>query len=120
VNQAETRGIENFYLIVMSDFGRSPSYNAGNGKGHYPVASMMVFSPHIDGNRVVGETTPRLDPKKVDPSSLEIDAESGIQLRPEHVHKGLRRLAGIYDTPLCREQFPLQQEATDAPLFPKA
>ncbi len=117
VDEAARRGIEDYYLIVMSDFGRSPGYNAGNGKGHYPIASMMVISPNVDGNRVVGETSQRLEPQPVDPDSLEVDTE-GIQLRPEHVHESLRRLAGIADHPLCQEKYPLQQDPT-APLFPE-
>jgi uncharacterized protein (DUF1501 family) len=119
VRQAKQRGVEDYYLVVMSDFGRSPSYNGGGGKGHYPVASMMVLSPNIDGNRVVGETSPKLQPKRVDPSSLQVDGEEGVQLRPEHIHKALRRMAGIAEHPLCTEKFPLQQHATE-PLFPEA
>ena len=30
-------------ILVTSDFGRTPGFNDGNGKDHWPVTSMMVM-----------------------------------------------------------------------------
>ena len=43
-------------IAVGSDFGRTPAYNAGNGKDHWNITSMMFIGPGITGNRVVGGT----------------------------------------------------------------
>jgi uncharacterized protein (DUF1501 family) len=96
-------------LVVGSDFGRTPGYNDGNGKDHWPITSMMALGAGIRGNRVVGGTDDRHRALKVNPTTLLPD-DGGIVLRPEHVHRALRRLAGIDQDEIILKQFPL---ATD-------
>jgi hypothetical protein len=74
---------------------------------------MLLMGPGIRGGRVVGGTDERFRPLKVDPAAL-LPTGSGVALKPEHLHRALRRLAGVEDTALVR-QFPLPGE--DLPLL---
>lgn len=104
---------EQVYIVVASDFGRTPSYNAQNGKDHWSVTSMLVAGPGIRGGRVVGATDDAQKPMTIDPKSLATN-NSGIRLQPEHVHQALRVHAGLDKTPLARK-FPLLTQTL--PLF---
>jgi hypothetical protein len=108
--EAERQGVrDRVVLVVGSDFGRTPGYNDGNGKDHWPITSMMAMGAGIRGNRVVGGTDDRHRALKVNPTTLVPD-EGGIVLRPEHVHRALRRLAGIDQDDVILKQFPLATE----------
>lgn len=112
---AEEQGIaDRVVVIVGSDFGRTPGYNQGNGKDHWNISSMMLAGPGIPGNRVIGVTDERHNPLDLDPVTLE-PKEGGIRIKPGHIHKALRKLAGIADHPLV-QRFPLSEEE-DLPLF---
>jgi hypothetical protein len=112
--QADALGLtNNLYVVVGSDFGRGPTYNADNnnaGKDHWPVTSMIVAGPNIPGNRVVGATDPGLQALAVDQTSL-APSGSGITLTPEIVHTALRAVAGVADAemkyPLAAPRLPL-------------
>jgi hypothetical protein len=112
--QADAAGLTNqLYVIVGSDFGRGPTYNADNtgaGKDHWPVTSMLAAGPNIPGNRVVGATDGGLQALKVDPGSL-APADSGVALTPEIVHTALRNVAGVADAettyPLAAQRLPI-------------
>ena len=41
-------------IAVGSDFGRTPAYNAQNGKDHWNITSMMFMGAGIAGGRVIG------------------------------------------------------------------
>ena len=56
-------------LVIGSDFGRTPKYNAGNGKDHWPITSMMMMGAGIRGNRVIGATDEERRPVTVDPAN---------------------------------------------------
>jgi uncharacterized protein (DUF1501 family) len=85
-------------VVVASDFGRTPKYNAHDGKDHWSVGSALVLGPGIRGGRVIGATNEGLEPMNVDPDSLEpLDPDAGIRLRPEHLHHALRAHAGVTD-----------------------
>ena len=104
--EAESQGIaDRLTVLVGSDFGRTPHYNDGNGKDHWSVTSMMLMGKGIPGNTVIGGTDEGHSPLTINPSSLAIDP-NGIRLEPRHVHKSLRRLAGIDDTEQGK-MFPL-------------
>ena len=104
--EAEAQQVaENVVVVVGSDFGRTPSYNANNGKDHWSVSSMMLMGKGISGNRVIGATTARHQPLLIDPQSLGV-SESGIRVQPQHVHHELRKLAGIADGEFA-QMFPL-------------
>lgn len=81
-------------VLVGSDFGRTPFYNDNNGKDHWNVTSMMAMGAGIRGNRVVGGTDDHVEALKINPQTLEIDA-NGVTLTPQHIHVALRQMAGI-------------------------
>ena len=85
---------EKVTIMVGSDFGRTPGYNEGMGKDHWPVTSMLLMGAGIVGNRVVGGSDRGHRPLPIDPVTLE-PAEGGITLTPAHVHRALRAFAGV-------------------------
>ncbi|MFM8272073.1 MAG: DUF1501 domain-containing protein [Gemmata sp.] len=93
-------------VIVQSEMGRTPTYNAGNGKDHWSVGSAMFLGRGIKGNRVAGATDDRQFAVPLDPKTLKPDRDKGVKVRPEHVHEALRELAGVSEHPLSK-RFPL-------------
>lgn len=114
IEEAENSGvIDRMVVVVGSDFGRTPGYNATNGKDHWSITSMMLMGPGIPGDRVIGLTDERHRPVPLDPVTLQ-PSPDGIRIKPAHVHRALRRLAGIEaGEPAARH--PLSVE--DLPLF---
>ncbi|MDY6982203.1 MAG: DUF1501 domain-containing protein [Pseudomonadota bacterium] len=97
---------ERVVLVIGSDFGRTPHYNAGGGKDHWPIGSVLVMCRNAPfTNRVVGLTDAEHNALKIDPVTLVEDAVDGVTLHPAHVHKALRRLVGI-DTAAVTRMFP--------------
>jgi hypothetical protein len=90
-------------VVVQSEMGRTPNYNAGNGKDHWSIGSAMFLGRGIKGNRVVGATDANQFAVPVAPPTLTPDREKGVRVRPEHVHAALRELAGITDHPLSKK-----------------
>src|SRR5207248_169378 len=93
-------------VVVQSEMGRTPNYNAGNGKDHWSIGSAMFLGRGITGNRVIGATDEKQFGIALDPQTLRLDKDKGIRVRPEHVHESLRELAGIAEHPL-NKKFPL-------------
>ena len=58
---------DDYVLVASSEFGRSPGYNASNGKDHWPVTSGLAMGKGVRGGRVVGATTARHQALPVDP-----------------------------------------------------
>jgi Protein of unknown function (DUF1501) len=98
---------DNLYVVVGSDFGRTPQYNEGQGKDHWNVTSMLCAGPGIQGNRVVGATDDKFRPMRVDPKNVNTvlpdEDTNGARIQPHHVHRELRRLAGLSGTALDTE-----------------
>lgn len=97
---------EQMVVVIQSEMGRTPTYNAGNGKDHWSIGSALFLGKGITGNRVLGATDEKQFAVPFDPKGLKLNKEKGIRVRPEHVHEALRELAGIADHPLARK-FPL-------------
>lgn len=97
---------EQLVVIIQSEMGRTPDYNAGNGKDHWSIGSAMFLGRGITGNRVLGATDAKQFAVPFDPAKLTLDKEKGVRVRPEHVHEALRELAGIADHPASKK-FPL-------------
>jgi uncharacterized protein (DUF1501 family) len=97
---------EQLVVVVQSEMGRTPNYNAGNGKDHWSIGSAMFLGRGIKGNRVVGATDEKQFAVPLDPQTLKPGKKKGIRVRPEHVHEALRELAGIAAHPLSKK-FPL-------------
>src|SRR6516164_5076481 len=90
---------EQLVVVVQSEMGRTPNYNAGNGKDHWSIGSAMFLGRGIKGNRVAGATDEKQFAVPLDPQALKTDKDRGSRVRPEHVHDALRELAGIADHP---------------------
>ncbi len=81
-------------VVVGSDFGRTPFYNANNGKDHWNVTSMLAMGSGVRGNRVVGATNDHVEALKIHPQTLALDP-NGIKLTPQHIHVALRSMARV-------------------------
>ena len=105
-------------IVVGSEFGRTPRYNAGAGKDHWNVTSMMVSGPGIAGNRVIGATDDELRPMRLDPNApsttLPTDDAAGTRLYPAHIQRALRRTLGIEASePAGRFLLPVEHPLDD-------
>ena len=114
-DQVEAAGLEDkVTILVSSDFGRTPGYNMGNGKDHWPITSMLLMGAGITGNRVLGATTHGHRTIPVNRETFQPD-EDGIILTPAHVHRALREMLGVNahnvarDFPLTAELLPILQ-----------
>jgi hypothetical protein len=97
---------EQLVVVVQSEMGRTPTYNAGNGKDHWSIGSVLFLGRGIKGNRVVGATDEKQFAVPLDPKTLRLDTAKGVRVRPEHIHEALREYAGIADHALTKK-FPL-------------
>lgn len=104
------------YVVVGSDFGRTPHYNGDGtnaGKDHWPVTSTFILGPGIEGDRVIGATNDKQEALLVDPATLKVGS-SGVKLTPTRIHVALRKLAGV--SPDLERAFPLI-DSNVLPLF---
>jgi uncharacterized protein (DUF1501 family) len=111
--EAERQGIaDKVKVLVSSDFGRSPEYNDGQGKDHWPIGSAMFMQKNATwGNRVIGSTSTNHQALAIDPVSFQ-PADNGIVLKPKDIQQNMRKLAGIDQHPLSL-QFPLAAQEMD-------
>ncbi|MEY3015096.1 MAG: hypothetical protein RIT45_3831 [Pseudomonadota bacterium] len=100
--QLVAQGIADKTIIVVgSDFGRTPGYNAGKGKDHWSITSAMVLGPTtgplaISGGRVVGASTDGHHARELDPTTLQPVADGkGVRLTPAALHRALREHLGL-------------------------
>ncbi|MCA6064991.1 DUF1501 domain-containing protein [Thalassolituus marinus] len=102
-------GIANKTTVVIgSDFGRTPYYNSGNGKDHWPVTSMMVVHPGATGGKVFGRSTDAFMAQTLNRGTGLPDA-GGAKLTPAHVNQALRELLAVDQSPLA-ETYALRVE----------
>jgi uncharacterized protein (DUF1501 family) len=94
-------------VVIGSDFGRTPYYNTGNGKDHWPVTSMMVMHPAGSGKggKVFGKSTYKYRAQALDLRSGAASAD-GELLTPAHINLALRKELGIHSNTLAT-RFPL-------------
>lgn len=108
LDQIESQGLsDRTFVVIGSDFGRTPNYNAegnGGGKDHWPITSFLALGPGIEGDRVVGATTDDQLARGIDPKTLEVSA-SGVKITPGQIHVALRKLAGLDEQ--LTQQYPL-------------
>ncbi len=80
-------------VIVMSEMGRTPLLNGGNGKDHWPYTSVMITGPGVTGDRVVGDYDDYFYGKTLDLETGELDAD-GASLACDTLGATLLTLAG--------------------------
>jgi hypothetical protein len=109
--EAERQGVAHkLKVLVSSDFGRTPEYNDGEGKDHWPVGSAIFMQKNASwADRVIGSTSVNHEALAIDPVSFQPN-ESGIVLQPKDIQQNMRRLAGIDQHPLSLK-FPLASES---------
>ncbi len=109
MQQIAAKGLQ-VYVLVGSDFGRTPTYNAGNGKDHWNVTGMLMAGPGIRAGRTIGGTDDALRPMRLssaDTSKLvAADDNSGFRLTPANLHHALRKKLGITGSP-AEKKWPL-------------
>ncbi len=96
--EAARRGLDDkLVVLVSSDFGRTPEYNDGDGKDHWPIGSSVIMKKGESWtNKVVGATTGSHEALNIHPTTLALD-EEGVRLHPKHIQQAMRQLAGIAD-----------------------
>lgn len=91
-------------VVIGSDFGRTPRYNANEGKDHWPIGSTLVMEQNVSyTNQMVGETDEGHNAYAINPSTLQRDDDNGVIIKPAHVHKALRDYLGLADSPLTQD-----------------
>ncbi|MBK6516619.1 MAG: DUF1501 domain-containing protein [Polyangiaceae bacterium] len=94
-------------LSLTSDFGRTPGYNDGNGKDHWPITS-NIFMGAVNGrpikSGVKGGTDDRHQALGVNPDTGVLDESSSLTIKAGHIQNALRRLAGILDSEAASKQ----------------
>jgi len=110
-DQAEIMGIkDDLFLMVGSDFSRTPYYNSGNGKDHHPSGSYIFMKENANfTNKTIGSTDQLQNPIGVDEKTLNSDG-SGILLLPGHIQQSLRKYFGV-DLTIFNDQFPLKVDS---------
>jgi uncharacterized protein (DUF1501 family) len=100
---AELLGLANRLVVIIgSDFSRTPYYNSGNGKDHWPIGSYVIMEKNAKyTNRMFGETDGGHNALKINPQTLARDDNKGVQLYTKHVHKALRKYLGLENLPLA-------------------
>lgn len=108
--EAARRGIDDQLVILIgSDFARTPLYNDGDGKDHWPINSSIIMAKGESWtNKVAGETNAAHEALSINPQTLTPE-ENGVFLKPKHIQQAMRRLAGIENHTLC-QQFDLDAE----------
>ena len=108
ITRAEELGIaDKMVICIGSDFGRTPGYNSGNGKDHWPVTSQIFIGSTIRGNTVLGASTERHGAMGFNPDTLQAD-ENSPHLQPGHVIASIRGQIGIGETDLAG-RFPIPE-----------
>jgi hypothetical protein len=102
---AEELGIANRLVVVIgTDFGRTPYFNAAQGKDHWPIGSFLVMEKNVGyTNRAIGKTDGGHNVIKINPTTFAEDRTAGLIMKPAHVHKALRRYLGLENSALTRQ-----------------
>jgi len=85
---------EETVVVVMSEMGRTPRLNEGEGKDHWPYTSVMMVGPGLTGGRVVGGFDDYYYGRMVDMASGEV-SDAGVELGCENVGATLLKLCGV-------------------------
>ncbi len=81
-------------VVVFSEMGRAPQWNAMNGKDHWTFTTAMMIGSGISGGRVVGGYDPGLLGLRTDLDSGEV-SDGGERLTSQHFGATLFALGGV-------------------------
>jgi hypothetical protein len=96
---AEEAGIADRLLVIVgSDFSRTPYYNSGEGKDHWPYGSYIIMEKGAKyTNRMIAGTDEVQNVVKIDPRTLQ-PSGFGTKMETSHVHEALRDYLGLSNT----------------------
>jgi uncharacterized protein (DUF1501 family) len=86
--------LDDTVFVVMSEMGRTPALNNGEGKDHWPYTSALVMGPGLTGGRVIGATDDFYYGERIDMESGEID-RNGQDLTVGNLGATLLAVAGV-------------------------
>ena len=99
-DEAAVRGLtDRLYVMVGGEFGRS-LLNGSGGKDHNNIGGtyMFMLPPGSGlGNRTVGFSGPRHEPRSINPKTGAPDP-NGVYIKSNHVHDAVRDYLGISST----------------------
>ncbi len=81
-------------IVALSEFGRTPKYNGGNGRDHWPYGSALVIGSGVRGNQRVGRTDDELISLPIDFTTGQ-ESSSGDIPSCENLGAALLKLGGI-------------------------
>jgi hypothetical protein len=81
-------------IVAMSEFGRTPKFNGGNGRDHWPYNSVLVAGAGVHGNRVIGKTDGGLIGLPID-LETGLESSSGAILGCESIGTALLEIGGL-------------------------
>lgn len=88
------RLLDEVVVVALSEFGRTPKLNGGNGKDHWPYNSVFVAGAGVNGNNCFGKTDDSLIAMPIDFKTGK-ESPGGAMLGCEHVGLALLRLGGL-------------------------
>jgi hypothetical protein len=86
--------LDDTVFVVMSEMGRTPALNNGEGKDHWPYTSALVMGPGLTGGRVIGATDDFYYGERIDMESGELD-RNGQDLTVGNLGATLLAVAGV-------------------------
>ncbi len=109
---AEQLGLaDRLVVLIGSDFGRTPYYNANQGKDHWNINSFVVMEKNKTyTNRVIGETDGAHNALRINPQTLLRDDAKGTLIYGEHLHKAMRKYLGLENQAVTK-MFPFNNTA---------
>ena len=92
-------------VVVMSEMGRTPRFNASQGRDHWPYTSVMMVGPGITGSRMIGGFDDRYYGSTIDAAGD--PSEGGALLTAGGVGATLVELAGGDSAALMPGETPI-------------
>jgi uncharacterized protein (DUF1501 family) len=99
-------------VVVASDFSRTPWYNDGAGKDHWPIGSAILMQQSGFTQKVVGATTNTHNALGLNSNLVAQPEGAGTIINPAHFQTLLRHWSGT-DTAEFNSQFPLDNAGLD-------
>ncbi|MCJ8314703.1 MAG: DUF1501 domain-containing protein [Saccharospirillaceae bacterium] len=113
--EATRLGLENrLRVFITSDFSRTPQYNDGDGKDHWPIGSAIFMQKNPTwSTAVLGETDEGHNAKSLNADlTVANNLSDGVIIQPKHVQQLLRTWADIENDPISL-QFDLDSGDLD-------
>ena len=85
---------EEFLIVALSEFTRTPKLNGEGGKDHWPVISALLFGAGIQGGRTIGKTSEKLGSEPVNLNTGAYDP-NGIVPDYGNLIAGILEAAGV-------------------------